>query len=163
MPALALVLRAKEIVASGIEHLRIVGRKHERRGPLETIFCIFGSPAKRGLRPDGNVVHLAAAMVIAGQQSLVAASINDIGIVGPHRDIAALTAANVVAIGLGDASQRRATRQADSGIVLLSAVDAIGNLGVSGDVIKLDGRLIILNGPVSTTVEGDAGAAIVAQ
>src|SRR5207248_3220817 len=105
--------------------------------PLETVFLILCPPTGGEFRPGGDVALLTGAVIVAGNISLIVASIDDVGIVGPHRDVTALPTANVVLIGLSDGSTGRSASNTDSGVILLRSIDTIGNLGIGNDVIEL--------------------------
>ena len=60
-----------------------------------------------------------------------------------------------------DAAFRRATGDAHGRIVLLRAVDVVGEIVIDSDAIKLRGRLILF-GPASAAIERNVCAAVVA-
>src|SRR5579875_775438 len=137
-------------------------REQDGAGPLKAIFLILSTPARSKLRPDGDIVRLLRAMVIAREITLVVARIHDIRVIGAHRNITALAAAYIVPIYLCDTGQRRATGQTDARVILLAAVHAVGYLRIGGHVIKFCGGLIILGRPARTAVEGDTRTTVIA-
>ena len=54
------------------------------------------------------------------------------------------------------------TGDTDSGIVLLSCVEPIGELLVNGDPIEFSGGLVVLFGPGLSAVEADSSPAVIA-
>ena len=64
-------------------------------------------------------------------------------LVGLDPDVAALAAAGGVPVALVDRAVLGRAGHADGGVVLLRAVDAVGELVVGGDVVELGGRLVV--------------------
>src|SRR5712691_2557283 len=80
---------------------------------------------------------------------------------GMHRDVPAFRGANGIAVTPGDRALIGAGRHADGGIVLLRTIHPIRELVVSGDMVELRGELVVDGRPGVTTVERDAGTAVV--
>ena len=78
--------------------MRLESRDHDRRRPLESILQILRSPAHGIARPRRDLDVLAGAPVMAGDLSVVAAAIDDIGVGGIGNNEAALAAADRVPI-----------------------------------------------------------------
>src|SRR5688572_18040733 len=77
-------------------------------------------------------------------------------------DVAAFACTRRVAIGPGDGALFRGAGYADAAVVLLCAVDAVGQLVVDVNVVELAGHLVVDGAPGLAAVEGDVGAAVVA-
>ena len=87
---------------------------------------------------------------------------HDLRIVGSHRDVPGLAAADLVAVLPEDAAQRDAGRRRDRRVVLLRRVEAIRRPRVGGDVVVLGRRLVVERRPRRTAVERNGRAAVVA-
>ena len=77
-------------------------------------------------------------------------------------DETAFAGAGGVTIAPGDNPFHRVTRHANAGVILLRGVDAIGELVVSTDIVKLGRQLIINRREGGAAVEGDIGATVIA-
>ena len=98
---------------------------------------------------------LAGAAVDPRQQAAVAAGVEDVGVFGIRRDVAALAAADVVELAAAGA------RHAGGAVVLLRAADVIRHVRGGEDVVELRGRKVLV-GPGLAAVDRDVGAAVVA-
>src|SRR5579883_888236 len=150
------------MIAGGEKDMWIVRREHNREGPLEAVLQVAGGPAAGSLGPDRDIARLLRAIVIARHISLIAAGVDNIGVIWAHSDIAALAATDLIVVGESNRAEVRAAGQRDSRVILLRAIDAIGRLVIGDHMIKLSGRLIIDRGPAIAAVEGHARAAVVA-
>ena len=65
LPTGTLVRGAKDDVARGIEHVRVVRGEDDGIRPLEAIFEVSGAPTAVGFGPDRDNAHLPVAVVIA--------------------------------------------------------------------------------------------------
>src|SRR5262249_50240168 len=155
LPAVALVARAENMVASGIERIWIMRREHDGERPLETILHLVRRRAANALGPDANVAYLAGAVVVACQVALIAAGVDEVGVVWAHGDVAALATANLVPVRTSDGVMQRAARHGNGCVVLLRAVNPIRELVVGDDVIELACRLVVNRAPSLAAVERD--------
>ncbi len=162
-PGGALVGGAEDDVRGGVEGVRVVGRKQRRRRPVEPVAEVFGAPAGVLLWPYCYIAQLADGVVVAGEQALVAAGVDNIRVVGADGDVARFAPADLVPLGDGDRVVIGAAGDAHGRVVLLGAVDAVGRPGVCRDVVHLGGRLVVEGRPGEAAVEGDGAAAVVAQ
>ena len=152
-PTGALVRGPKDDVASGIEHVRVVRGKDNGICPLEAIFEIPGTPATVGLGPDRDNAHLPAAVIIAQQHPATTRrttdgpGVDNIGIVGMYGNITALRAPYGIAVTPENGPFVGTAGDADGAIVLLCAIDAIGELVVGCNMIKLRRGLVVNRRP----------------
>ena len=155
LPTGALVRGAKDDVAGGIEHVRVVRGKDNGIRPLEAVFEIPGAPATVGLGPDRDNAHLPAAVIIAQQHPATARrtadgpGVDSIGIVGMYSNVAAFRAPYGIAVAPENGPFVGTAGDADGAIVLLCAIDAIGELVVGCDMIKLRRGLVVNRRPCS--------------
>ena len=77
-------------------------------------------------------------------------------------DITALAGASHVTIAPRDNALNRVAGDTDAGVILLRAIDAVGELIVSTDVIELGGELVVDRAKGCAAVEGDVGPAVIA-
>ncbi len=132
-PRIALVHRAEDDVAAGVEHIRVVRREEDRVGPREAVARIAHAAPVQVFRPDVDQLNLAVAAVGALERTLPTgrgadgAHIDDVHVVGLDRNVAALAGAHHFAVGPGDGAGDGVAGHADAGVVLLRAVDAVGN------------------------------------
>ena len=169
LPALTAVGRLEQHVRRDVEHVRVVRRYDYRVGPLEAVAVVLGAEAAALLGPDGDDPRLAQPVVVAHQRVAAAgraadgAGVDDVRVVRPDGDVAALGEADRVAVLPRDALLvGLAARHADGAVVLLRRVDPIGPLVVRRDVVELGRRLVVDCRPRPAGVEGHAGAAVVA-
>src|ERR1022692_1810996 len=160
-PASAAVGGLEDVIAGAVQRVRIVGRKDNWIGPLETVLHGFGARAHGVIGPDGDVAKLSGAMVVASEQAIVRAGIDDIGILRIGRQPAAFGATNVVPIAHTHAALIAAGSDWDGAVVLLGAVGVIREIVIQRDSIELRGWLLILRGPGATAVGAHIGAAVV--
>ncbi len=146
-----------------VERLRIVGRDHDRRVPLEAILQVRRRVAVRELRPRHDVAHLLRAVVVARDLAAVLAGVDDVGVLRIDGHPAAFPAAGRVPVLRVDRVAGDRARNADVAVVLLRAIDPVRELIVRRDPIELRRRLIVLRRPGLSAVERDGGAAVVAQ
>src|SRR5439155_8517137 len=125
LPGRAFVGSAEDVVAGVIENVRVVGRVHSGRGPLDAVLDVLGPFAGARFGPDHDVPRLPGAAVEPSQEALVVAGEDHVRVIRPDRDVARFASADREAVGRGDAGDRRAARPGHGGVVLLRAVDAL--------------------------------------
>ena len=162
LPRLALVARSEDPVAAVVEHVRVVRGQRDRRCPLEPVPQIARALARARLGPHADEPRLPRAAVVSRDDPLVLAGVDDVGIVGTHRDMSGLSTADREVVGSGHAGDRRAARDAHRGVVLLAAVDPVRRAHVRGHVVELRGRLVVHAAPALATVERHHAATVVA-
>ncbi len=160
-PAHAGVGGLEQHFTSKVQGLWIVRRKDNRLGPLKAVFDIGGRPADGIHGPWIDRLHLTSAVIVARDFAAVRAGVHDLRIVGIGSDVAAFAAPDVVPIRTVDSAVCAGAGDAHGGVVLLRSVDVVRKPIVSGDVIKLRGRLVVNAGPALRAVGRDGGAAIV--
>src|SRR5581483_8141692 len=161
-PAHAVVGGFEEHFGTVIDDAGIVGRERDRSGPLKAVDEIGGAVTHGIQRPRGDLLRLAGRLVETGDESVVGAGIDDVGIAGIGNDEAAFAAADVKPIALGDGAVVAAAGDGDGGVVLLRAVDVVEELIFGGDGIEMRGGLVVLGRPGFAAVGGDGGAAVIA-
>ncbi len=163
LPRLALIGAAHEDLGRVVEIMRLVARHDDGRVPLEAVPEVPGGAAVGELRPAHDLPRLAGAVVVAGDLAAVLAAEDDVGVAGHGGEPAALAAAHGVPVAGVDGVAGDAGGDGDAGVVLLGAVDPVGEAVVGGDPVELRGGLVVLGGPGGPAVEGDGGAAVVAH
>ena len=167
-PGVAVVARAEDALAAGVEHVGIVRRERDGEGPLEAVLLRSHVLAEVVLRPDRDELRLLRAAVVAQQRTAAPAGAADgarvdhVAVLGVHGDVAALREADPIAVVPGDEAAPRAARHADGRVVLLRGVNAVGELVVDVDVVELPGRLVEDGREGVAAVVRDAGPAVVA-
>ena len=169
LPGRAEIGGAEDAVAGDVERVRVMAREENREGPLEAVLQIHRAerPAVE-FGPDGDIAPLPGAMVvevhpvIEGARADRAGGDDQIGVVVLDADVAALAAARLEPVPLVDRPLDGHARHGDRGVVLLRAVDAVGEAVVRRDVVELRGRLIVERGPRRAAGVGDARAAVIA-
>ena len=135
---------------------------------MEAIFEIPGTPATVGFGPDGDNAYLSSAVIIAQQYPTTARrtanspGVDNIGVLGMHGNVAALRTPYGIAVAPENGPLVGTAGDADGAIVLLRAIDPIGELVVSGDMIKLRRGLVVNRRPCGSAVEGHTGATVIA-
>src|SRR5205807_6993347 len=137
-------------------------RKHNRIAPLEAVLHGLNAVAHGVVGPGVDVAALAGAVVLARNQAIVGARVDNLRIAGVGRNPAALTAAHIVPVALGDAGGRSAGGDAHRGVVLLRAIGVVWKVLVQRHAVELRRRLVHEAGPRAASIGCDGGAAIVA-
>ncbi len=83
------------------------------------------------------------ATIVAREDLAFVVGVDDVGIAGVGNNVDAFTAADGIPIGAIDVAVIAASADADGGVVLLRAVDAVEKIVVGSDVVGLSGGLII--------------------
>src|SRR5262245_39254893 len=99
-------------------------------------------------------------MIEPFEQAAVIAAEDDVGIFRMRLHPSRFAPGGLLPISEGDAGAGRAAGYLDSRVVLLRAVDVVGEIVVERDSIELRRRLILLR-PGSAAVEGDVSASVV--
>ena len=115
----------------------------------------------RNHRPLLDALGLTGAAIEAREDGPLVVGVNDVGVARVRDDVAAFTAADGIPVAAIDEAAVAARANADGGIILLGAIEAVEKIIVRGDVIKLRGWLIALRGPVFSAIDGDRSAAVV--
>src|SRR5262249_6752659 len=154
--------------------LRVVVRQHKRRVPVPAIaralpFALAtalslaeAAALSRCLRPDGGA--FAGAEVAPAQAAVLAAPVDQVGVVGIDGTAEAVAAAHadpVLVDGAGLITS--AARPAPGAVVLQSAIDLVVAPRVEGDVVELADGQVVEVVPVGPTVVGDVEAAVTAD
>ena len=145
-----------------VERLRIVGREDNRLGPLKAMFDVGGGPSDGIDGPGIDRLFLMDVAILARNLATIGSGVNDERVSWIGRNVTALAATDVVPVRTIDRSVGTGTGDGDGGVVLLRAVDVVGEAVVGGDVVELRGRLVVLSGPALAAVGGDGCAAVVA-
>src|SRR5690606_16266199 len=95
------------------------------------------APAHRIVGPDGDVAVLPGAMIQPREIAAVVASEDDIGIFRMRLHPARFAPGRLYPISHADAGAGRAAGDLDRRVVLLRAVDVIGEIVVERDAIEL--------------------------
>ncbi len=113
----------------------------------------IGSAVARVInRPDADVLLLMSAVVVTSDPAFFV-GINDLPVARIGRHEAALTTAGLKPILPSNRAPIRAAGDTDVGVVLLRAVDVIGECVVHGHVVKLRRGLIVLRRPGFAAIE----------
>ena len=123
------------------------------RVPIEAIFHLARGQRERHGRVRLYVARLAFILIELGDQALITASVNMLGILPVERDVRAFATAHRIPILPTDAWPGDAAGNADAGVVLLTAVDPIRKAVVGIDAIELGRGLILSGRPGNTAVE----------
>ena len=115
------------------------------------------------LRPHRDHADLAGRVVVAVEDPMGVGGVDDIGVVGLDGDVATLGEAVRIPVARDDRALVGPAGNADSAVVLLSAVDSVGKPVVGVEVVELRRRLVVDRRPRSASVEGHAGASVVAS
>ena len=135
-------------------------RDHDGEGPLEAVGHILCTAADRIVNQDRNVLFLIRALVVASDIARVVAAIGDVGIGGLSHDVTAFEAGDAPPVLFADAPARRARCHGKRGVVLLGAVQTVGEGCIYRDVIELTRRQIELR-ERAAAVFGDLEAAVI--
>src|SRR5207253_3228528 len=127
-------------------------REDQRKVPLEAILDVRRAPAHRIVWIRIDIAHLAGAMIVTSNQTVVRSGENNFRIFRQRSNPAGLAAANIVPIAESDCTFIGSASNAHRRVVLLRAVDVIRKIIVERDAIKLSCRLILL-APTLAAVE----------
>ena len=73
-------------------------REDDGLGPLEAMFEIASAPANRVHRPRIDQLLFVSAVIVASDVAAIRTGVNDLGVSGVRRDVAALSAAHGVPV-----------------------------------------------------------------
>src|SRR5579864_2571210 len=110
-----------------------------------------------------NDLRLAGAAVITEELAICSAAIDDVGIGGIGRDIAALASSGGVPVAEGDCAVIAAAKNKDAAAILLRAVNVVREIIVNRYVIELRRGLVIPTAPGVAGVHANARALITAK
>ncbi len=145
-----------------IDDVRVVRRNHDGRHPLEPFLQVSGSLPQLQLGICDHVPALVLGHVHPVDGSAVAATPDDVGVVGVERDGPGLARRRVQPVGLGvQGARRRPRRHADARVVLLRTVEAVREAVVDDHVVELRGGLVVVGGPRLAAVHRHLCAAVV--
>src|SRR5438270_1760224 len=138
-----------------------MGREQKRKVPLEAVFQRVGSPTHFVVGPGCNAARLTVMAVVARNQSVVRTGENDIRVFRPRRNPAAFASADRIPLAFTYASAGTASCNLDGRIVLLRAVRMIRKIVVERDTIKLGRGLVVLRGPILSTIGTDIHTSVI--
>src|SRR6266404_2595433 len=160
-PGATLIGGTENELRAVIDHVGVVLRNENRHGPGIAVFLFYGRVTIRNHRPLLDALGLTGAAIEAGEDGPLVVGVNDVRIARVRDNVAAFTAADGIPVAAIDEAAVAARADADGGIVLLGAIEAVEKIIVRGDVIKLRGWLIALRGPIFSSVDSDRSAAVV--
>ncbi len=140
-----------------------MARHQDRRVPVPAVPEVPDRLAVDLLRPGGDLARLARPVVVARDLAAVAAGVDHVGIARIGRHPAALASSHRVPVPLSDPRAGDGAGDGDRGLVLLRAVDPVGDALVHRHAVDLGRRLVVLARPGAAAVQADPGAAVVAQ
>ena len=136
-------------------------RQHQGRGPVEPVLQFEGAVAGIIHRERTDVLVLLGPVIVAGEHVL-GVRIDDFRIARIGDDKTAFAAAGRIPVPLADHALVIGAGRGEVGVVLLRAIEPIGEAVIDGDMVELGRGLIVLGRPGVPAVDGDAGAAIIA-
>ena len=138
-----------------------MGGEEDREVPLEAVLHAFGARAHGVVGPNVDGAVQVAVVVESGEESAVAAAVYDVVVDRVGRQVGALAAGGGLPVAFADEAAGGTDVDADGRIVLLGAVDAVGEMVVGGDAVELRGRLVHVGRPGFAGIITDLGAAVV--
>ena len=102
-------------------------------------------------------------MIDPSQKTVVGAAVNNVLIFSMDCQPAALTAGAWFPVALSDCVAIRTMQNSYRGIILLGAINPVGEVIVRGNPVELCGRLIVVGTPTFTAVISHLSAAVVAN
>ena len=142
--------------------MRVVRGEENREIPLKTILQVFRAMPHRVVGPYVYQPHLLVLMVYPRQEAIVATPIDNLRVKRIDSQVGALTSSRGLPVALGNAAAAGAAVQdAYRRVILLGTQDAIGEVIVGGNTVKLGGRLVVVGSPVFTSVKAYLGATVI--
>ena len=123
---------------------------------------IFGAVAGCIQRKRRNILHLPGAMVVAGHHSTVVARDHHVVVARVGRNVSAFTTTYVIPVALGDHALVVVRSDAHRAVVLLRAIEIVGERVVGDHVIELRRRLVVLPRPGFAAIHRNGHATVVA-
>src|SRR5262249_53701864 len=142
---------------------RVPARHQDRRVPLEAVLEVAGGAPGGELGPGRDLALLAETMIVVADRATVAAAVELVGVAWIGGDPAALAAGDGVPVLVADAAAARRARHRDAAVVLLRAVDPVGEAVVGGDAVELRGGLVANRRPGAAAVVAHRAAAVGAE
>ena len=137
-----------------------MSRGEDRGVPLDRVPEVARGPADGELRPGDDLALLARPVVVPRDRAAVAAGVDDVRVARLRGDPAALAPADGVPLLAADLPSAGPARDRDGRVVLLRAVDAVGEAVVDGDPVELPRRLVVDRRPGPAAVVGHVGPAV---
>ena len=156
------------MISASINGSKIMRRKSNRERPLKAIFQIFRCPTKLFLGPNIDETYLSGTVIVMLQLPFAAgratdcSDINNVRIIRFDHNKAAFSSSRQSAFLKRDCSVCAGTRNADAGVVLLSGIDAIRELIVGVNSVKLSGKLVVYSGPCFSAVVRNTTSTVIA-
>ena len=161
LPMHAAIGRFEQSLARVIQNVGIVKRDQHRRGPLKAVVQNRRAHSIREPRENGDVLKLPVMFVEPRDVALIGARIDDRWVARIGSDVARFPAPDVVPFRPADRSLRAAAGDGDGRIVLLRAVNVIGEAVIRNHVVKLRRRLVTLRRPAFPSVQSHRRSSIV--
>ena len=142
---------------------RVVRAHHDRRQPLPAVDPVARRQC-HGLRIDGHAHPRIIAQVLPVDLAAITAAEDDIGMTGVQRDGPGFAAGGIAPFLLrAQAVVQPPLQHADARIVLLRAIEAVGELVVHLNVIQFGGGLVVERREGAPVVHRHLGAAVARQ
>ncbi len=163
LPGTTAIGAAKDHIATGVEHLRIVRGDRKGRLPGETIACPVGATPVVIARERLDVVQLLLGAVVNEIRPVLPFVVDQVRVIGGHHAVDAIIAVEPDPGPIGDAERVLARARTAPGVVVLqTAADLIEEPASGGDVVVLLERDVVQERPVLAVVERERHAAVVA-
>ena len=161
-PRMAAVGGFQEDVAGVIDHARVVLRDHDRRVPVKAVLAQPRIDPERQLGIGPDVALDLVLHIHFRNQTEITAGIKEPRIVGIEGHVGGLATADRGKILITQVAVVAPRAHAGRGIVLLAAINPVGELIVDREAVNLGGQLVIDARPGAARIEGHRGAAVVA-
>ena len=160
-PALAAIGGPEQHVAAVVQHVAIVLRHTDRRGPVEAVARLVGGLRQVHRRPRHDVARQAGHLIQFVDQPLITAAVHAARLLRPDTDVGALAARTIPPVAHVDHRTVAAAANDHAAVVLLTGIQLVREIVIGGDVIELRRGLVVLRAPAVAAIHRHRHATVV--
>ena len=141
-----------QYIRCSIQSFCIVGREKDRKIPLKTVLHTFCSVTHRVIGPNVNAPSFRSFVIDAGQIASVTSAVYNVVVFWINGDMGTFSTSGGFPITFAYVPAFSSVINSHGRIVLLRPINFIRKRIISGNAIKLCGRLISIGTPIFTPV-----------
>src|SRR5690606_1157458 len=131
----------------------IVRRYKYGKVPLKAILCSLRPMSHRVIGPHIDITLFTGSTIYTGEIATIVSAVNNIIVPRIDSQVTTFAPCGGFPVALGNRPRIRAMEYSYCRIVLLCTIDAIRKMIVGNNTVELCGRLVVICGPVFTTIK----------